>query len=143
MTVTSEAERIVELPRERAFELFIDYPRWHQWMPRAFQPIAGPDRPLQQGDRLQVRIPPVKARLRVSRVRPGEEVCWTGGGPILHAAHSFYFEDAGDGRTRIRSVEPWEGPLLHIGPLARYIKKEADRIGTAQLDAFLHFATPR
>ncbi|MFW6050264.1 MAG: SRPBCC family protein [Myxococcota bacterium] len=143
MGITAEAERTVELPRERAFELFIDYSRWHEWMPRDFRPVSGPDRPLVQGDRLKVRIPPITAHLKVLRVRPGEEICWGGGVPGLRAEHSFYFEDAGPGRTRIRSVEPWTGALTKVGPLAARLKKEAERIGAAQLDGFLELARAR
>lgn len=141
MTVTAEAERIAPLPRERAFELFIDYPSWHLWMPKSFQPVSGPSRPLREGDRLVVRIPPINARMRIVRVRPNEEVCWGGGGPgVLHAEHSFYFEDEGPGRTRIRSIEPWTGLLTRIGPVAAYLHREANKIGAAQLDGFIRYA---
>lgn len=140
MTVTAEAERTVELPRDRAFQLFIDYPNWHRWMPKDFEPLSGPARALAAGDVVQVRLPPIKAKIKVLRVRPGEEVCWGGGGPGLRAEHSFYFEDAGEGRTRIRSVEPWTGPATKIGPLARRLLKEANRIGAAQLDGFVAYA---
>ena len=71
------------------------------------------------------------------RVLSGEEVCWTGGVPGLHAEHSFYFEEAGPGRTRIRSVEPWTGWMTRIGWLAAWIHREANRLDAAQLDGFL------
>lgn len=137
MTVTAQAERTVDLPRDRAFELFIDFPRWKEWMPRDFEPLRGPDRPLREGDVLFVRIPPITGKIRVLRMRPNEEVCWGGGAPGLKAAHSFYFEEEGPGRTRIRSVEPWTGLLTRVGPVARFVEREANRIGAAQLDGFV------
>jgi hypothetical protein len=140
MSVVAEAERMVELPRERAFELFIDFTRWHEWMPSDFKPLDGPDRPLREGDVLRVRIPPINAKIRVLRVRPHDEVCWGGGAPGLRAEHSFYFDEVDAERTRIRSVEPWTGALTRFPPLAHKLINEANRIGAAQLHGFAQFA---
>jgi hypothetical protein len=136
MTVVAEAERVVDIARDRAFELFIDFPRWHDWMPQDFRPVDGPSRPLEEGDVLRVRIPPVTATIQVLRVRPHDEVCWGGGVPGLRAEHSFYFDELGPEQTRIRSVEPWKGALTRVPPLAHKLMNEASRVGAAQLEAF-------
>jgi hypothetical protein len=141
MALVAEAERVVELPRDRAFELFIDFPRWREWMPRGFQPLSGPQRPLREGDQLRVRIPPIPVvALRVLRVRPHEEVCWGGGGPGLRAEHSFFFDEVTPSTTRVRSVEPWTGPITKLGPLARQLLRMANQVGAAQLDGFVRYA---
>jgi hypothetical protein len=139
MRVVAEAERMVEVPRDRAFELFVDFPRWREWMPRCFRPLAGPDRPLREGDRLKVRIPPLRVTVEILRVRPTDEVCWGGGAPGLRAEHSFYFDEVTPTKTRIRSVEPWTGPLIRVRPLAQQVLRAANRIGSAQLDGFVGY----
>ena len=139
MPVVAEAERSVDLGRDEAFDLFIDFPRWSQWMPKVFEPLSGPDRPLRDGDVFRVRLPPMPANVRVFRIRRPHEVCWGGGIPGLHAEHSFFFEEEGPSRTRIRSVEPWTGFLTSIGPIARKVQRDATMIGGAQLDGFLGF----
>jgi hypothetical protein len=139
MRVVAEAERMVVVPRDRAFELFIDFPRWREWMPRSFQPVAGPDRPLREGDRLKIRIPPLRATVRVLRVRSHLEVCWGGGAPGLRAEHSFFFDEVTPTTTRIRSIEPWTGALIRVGPLAKQVLRVANRIGSDQLDGFVGY----
>jgi len=139
MPLVAEAERTVDLDRDEAFDLFIDFPRWKQWMPPSFKPLSGPDHPLRAGDAFWVRLPPVPAYVRVFRIRRPEEVCWGGGVPGLRAEHSFFFEETGPGKTRIRSVEPWTGFLTSVGPIARRVKRDATMIGNAQLDGFVDF----
>lgn len=141
MTVVAEAERVVDIPRDRAFELFIDFAGWHEWMPLDFRPVDGPGRPLREGDVLRVRIPPITAKVRVLRVRPHDEVCWGGGAPGLRAEHSFYFDELDAQRTRIRSVEPWTGAVTRIPPLAHKLVNEASRIGAAQLEGFARYVS--
>jgi hypothetical protein len=141
MPFVAEALRGVELPPEEAFDRFVDFRRWHEWMPAAFRPISGPDRALREGDRVRAVLDTGRVRLpiafRVMRVRPGREIAW-GGGPraLLQAEHRFLFEASGAGATEIRSAETWRGALAEVGPLARRIQKQAERVGAAQLDGF-------
>jgi hypothetical protein len=136
MPFTAEAELTLDAPIEAVFSQFIDYPKWTHWMPATFRPMGGPSRSLAPGDRLLVNVTGVPSRLRVERVDPPTEVCWSGGLPgLLVARHSFFFESVG-GATRIRSVEPWTGLLSNVGIVARRIQRTAERVGLAQLQGF-------
>jgi len=80
----------------------------------------------------------VKVPVDVQRIDEGREVMWGGGVPgVLVAAHSFFFDDEGGGRTRIRSEELWTGVLTRIAPIAKRIRAQAERIGAAQLEGFV------
>ena len=134
MSAIAVAELTVDAGRADAFCHFIDFAHWDLWMPPEFRPISGPARALQTGDALSVGIGP-KARLKVNleviRVRPGKEICWRGGNPmLLRGEHSFLFADADtdtdtdETRTRVRSEETFEG-LLAAGPFAARLERAA------------------
>jgi hypothetical protein len=138
MTFTAEAETTIAGPIDAVFEAFIDYRAWAQWMPPTIVPVRGPDRALHQGDRLFVRIAnALPSVLTVDRLDAPREVRWSGGIPgLVMARHSFLFEAAAEGSTRIRSVEPWTGLLTAPRSLARGLLRAAERGGRAQLAGF-------
>jgi integral membrane protein len=133
MSVVAEAERMVEVPRDRAFELFVDFPRWREWMPRCFRPLAGPDRPLREGDRLKVRIPPLSITVQILRVRPALGVAM----PLKYLAH-------------LPAATAWTGWLhgqlflvyfVALASAARMRSWSWLRIGGASLAALVPFGT--
>jgi len=138
VAVVAEAEIEVDTPVAKAFARFRDFGAWRQWMPRAFAPVKGPSAPIAAGDRITVRLGgALPSQLTVLRVRDNKEVCWRGGVPgLIVGEHSFYFDDLGEGRTRIRSSEPFRGLLLRVGPLAQRIEHEASAVGAEMLRAF-------
>ena len=137
MPPTAEAELTIQGPVDTVFAQFIDYRQWASWMPKGFRPMRGPARPLRKGDRVLVSVTGLPSLLTVDVVQPSTEVSWSGGLPgLLMARHSFYFEDAGAGATRIRSVEPWTGLLTKIDPVIKRIVRVAGQVGYAQLEGF-------
>jgi len=137
MSLVAQSELTVGGPIQIVFSRFIDYSGWAAWMPPAFRPVRGPARPLRQGDRLLVKVTGLLALLKVDRMQEPNEVRWSGGVPgLLRARHSFLFESAGEGATRIRSVEPWTGLLTHLAPVSRSILRNASEISRAQLQGF-------
>jgi len=141
MAVTGRCEIVVDAPLAVAFGQFVDCNRWSAWMPEAFRPVKTPRGALPEGGSFTVKIPlgaleptlPVK----VFRVRPNHEVAWGGGARgVLHIEHCFFFEHAGEGRTRIRSEETFRGLLTLPTRVGRRMEKEIVRIGEAQLAAF-------
>lgn len=139
MAVTGKVTMIVDAPLDEAYQKFCDYSLWDQWMPAGFRPVKGPARVLQAGDNVKVKLkavgPAMTVPLKVFRATTNKEITW-GGGPkgLLHAEHCFFFEDAGEGRTRIRSEETFKGALTLPAP--GLMKKEIERIGGEQLQAF-------
>ena len=80
------------------------------------------------------RLPPARAAGEVLVVDPFKEITWGGGNPkLLTARHCFFFEDAGEGKTLVRSVETWEGGAERF--LKPIISRAAAAIGKAQLAA--------
>lgn len=137
MSFIAQCEITVAGPVGPLFERFIHFPEWKDWMPRSFRPMRGPSRPLEEGDHIVMRIAGLPSRLRIEKVDQGREVCWSGGlGPIVRARHSFFFEAEANGKTRIRSVEPWTGAATRVGPVARFIERQANVIGEQQLQSF-------
>lgn len=141
MAVVGKAVLVVEAPLKEAFAKFIDFSQWKDWMPELFTPVSGPSHPLREGDKFKVRLAvgPLKPTLPINtmRVQEGREVTWGGGIPgLLKAEHCFFFENMGDGRTRIRSEETFTGLLTSPKPIATQMKKEIERIGEAQLAGF-------
>jgi hypothetical protein len=68
------------------------------------------------------------------------EIVWGGGTALLQARHSFRFEaDADD--TKIVSDEVWTGLLARIPSVGRKVRRQAERIGQAQLAGFVRWAT--
>jgi hypothetical protein len=55
---------------------------------------------------------------------------------VLVGEHAFLFDDHGEGATEVRSEETWSGAVAAVGPLARSIRLQAERIGAAQLEGF-------
>jgi hypothetical protein len=126
MTAIAVAELTVDAPRDVAFAKFIDFSHWDLWMPADFRPVAGPARALRAGDKVKVSIGPkgrIFLRLEVLRVRDNIEICWRGGpAGLLRGEHSFFFSDAHEAKTRIRSEEPVTG-LLTVGPLGAGVER--------------------
>ena len=141
MAVVAAAEIELDKPIDELFARFVDYTTWDSWMPKSFRPVRGPARALQVGDRVAVRMGPgLLTPLSVLRVRDNREICWRGGIPGLSVGdHSFFFDDLGEGRTRIRSEEPFRGLLPSLGPLGRAIEREASNAGKDMLEGFRQY----
>jgi hypothetical protein len=144
MSFIAAASDVVGASPGRCFERFVDFSTWRDWMPRSFRPVRGPSRALRPGDELVVRIGVARgvslpARLTVCHVDAGRRVGWRGGpAGVLVGEHDFLFED-GDGvgeGTRLRSHEVWSGALTHVPPLARRLRRDAERVGAEQIAAF-------
>ena len=141
MSAIAVAELTVPVARDVAWSQFIDFSHWDLWMPPEFRPISGPARALAAGDKLSVGVGR-KARLKLSlnviRLRPGKEICWSGGNRwLIHGVHSFLFADAdqGQGQTRIRSEETLDGALT-LGPLAARLERAATDSASSLLARF-------
>lgn len=147
MSLIASVSRTVRAAPADAFEKFVDFRNWEAFMPRAFRPKRGPERPLAAGDRLRMLLDTGPLRVPVPvdvfDIQPPREVTWGGGNKLLHASHRFVFEDAGEGSTLIRSEEEWTGLLTRFPGLARRVKKQAERVGKAQLDGFARFIESR
>ena len=143
MSVVAQAQLELDRPIEEVFANFVDYGTWHAWMPDGFVPVHGPKRVLRPGDRVVVRMAGAAlASLRVLRVRLNEEVCWRGGIPgVIVGEHSFFFEDLGAGRTRVRSEEPFSGLLTRVAPLGKRIERDASAVGRRMLENLREFLT--
>lgn len=105
-------------------------------MPRSFVPVVRPDTPspLRRGDRVRVKVggAPVASTLKVSIVERPREIAWRGGiRGLLWAEHRFVLEPDGAHRTRVKSIETWNGPLARV--LRRIIEPAAVKIGGQQL----------
>ena len=141
MSFVAAASREVRADRAACFARFVDFPSWRVWMPPSFRPLKGPAGALAVGDSLRFRIRagvlPVIAAARVVRLEPGREITWRGGVPgVLVGEHSFHFEDAGSGTTRVRSEETWSGAIASWGFVGRRILPMAEKIAGEQLDGF-------
>ena len=139
MAVTGKVTMIVNAPLEEAYQKFCDFSRWGEWMPEIFRPVSGPQRVLTGGDAIKVKLkavgPAMTMPIKVFRSSPNREITWGGGAKgLLHAEHCFFFEDAGEGRTRIRSEETFSGALTLPAP--GFLKKQIETIGAAQLEGF-------
>ncbi|HKP61119.1 MAG TPA: hypothetical protein VJV78_30520 [Polyangiales bacterium] len=139
MAVIATAEEIIEAPVARAFQRFIDYSAWDLWMPAVLKPIAGPARELRAGDSVTVSFGDgarrMRAELNVIRVRPNRELCWRAGVPgLLVGEHSFFFAEQ-DGKTSVRSEEPFSG-MLAQRLMARVIERMAGEVHTQILSGF-------
>lgn len=139
MAVIATAELTVDVPLPVAFQRFTDYSSWDLWMPPMFRPITGPARQLRTGDLVKVDLGEagrrVRTELNVIRVRPNREVCWRAGVPgMLLGEHSFFFAER-DGRTTMRSEEPFSGVLAHR-PWANAIERSANRLHNQMLAGF-------
>jgi len=142
MSVIAVAELTVDAARDIAWSRFIDFAQWDLWMPPGFRPISGPARALHTGDKLTLGVGRkawLKLNVEVIRVRPGKEICWTGGNPtLMRGEHSFLFSDAADGKTRVRSEETFRG-LLTAGPLAARLERTATDSASEVLASFVDF----
>ena len=139
MAVIATAELTIDAPLQLAFQRFIDFSAWDLWMPPIFRPITGPARSLRTGDVVTIDVGEGRHRLRtelsVIRVRPNRELCWRAGLPgVLVGEHSFFFADR-DGKTAVRSEEPFSGMLAHR-PLAAVVERTATRVHTQMLAGF-------
>lgn len=140
------AETSLDIPvsPEIAFDALADHAGWAAWMPRTFAPVGPTPGTLRAGDRFRVRIAhaPVASPLVVSVVDRPREIAWRGGPRgVLAAEHRFLFEPNGEGGTRVRSVERWDGVLA---PLLRpIVQRLAERIGAQQLAGLARAARGR
>jgi hypothetical protein len=97
--------------------------------------VFGPSGPLVVGDEIGVRIGgvPGVSKLRISELESGRVLAWSGGVPgVLAAVHAFRFE-AREGGSMARSEERWSGALGRLGPLAKRVRTQAERVGADQL----------
>ena len=70
--------------------------------------------------------------LKITRLERPHELAWRGGvRGVLWAEHRFVLDADGDRRTRVRSIETWNGALA--GLLRRLIEPVAVRVGSEQL----------
>ncbi len=140
MSVIALATQTVRAAPAEAFEKFVDFRNWEQFMPPEFRPVSGPSRVLKPGDRVKMRLDAGAVRLPVPvdvfSMDPPREVVWGGGNKLLHARHRFVFEDAGDGQTLVKSDEEWTGMLCSVGSVARRLKRQAEVVAKAQLSGF-------
>jgi hypothetical protein len=143
VTVVAQAELELDRPVEQVFAALLDYRTWPHWMPKAFAPVRGPSRELRAGDRVTVRMNgALITRLSVLRVRPNKEISWRGGLPgLLVGEHSFFFDDLGQGRTRVRSHEPFTGLLTKLPPVGKTLKRDAGAVGLQMLENLRDYVT--
>lgn len=137
MPAVSRAEIVIDKPIAVVFGELIDFGRWARWMPSMFRPVRGPQGPLSVADQVTVRLGgALPLGLRVVRVSPNAELTWRGGLPgLLVGEHAFFFDDLGDGRTRVRSEECFEGLLAHVPLLQRLVERSGEKVGASLLDA--------
>jgi hypothetical protein len=141
MALVAVAEQILDVPVEVAFKHFCNFSDWDRWMPRSFQPLAGPARELRPGDHVLIgfgRSARLTLDLEVVRVRHDKELCLRGGiGPLLHGDRSFIFSsvDGDSSKTRVRCEEPLVG-VLTLGPLSGLLEKKLARAGGELLERF-------
>ncbi len=144
MSFVASASGVIHAARSDCFARLRDFPSWQSWMPGSFRPVRGPERPLEIGDRLVLRIAPTPRALpllivvTLVRVVPDREITWRGGVPgLLVGEHAFLFEDAegNDGATLVRSEETWSGVLTNVSFAAKMIGASASRIGREQIEA--------
>lgn len=133
----AEAEITIDEEPESIFARLADVGSWPSWMPASFlltSPVAA--RPAQVGDRFRVKIlgSPFASPLEVSKCEAPRLLAWTGGQRgMLTAEHRFALEPLDGGKTRVRSIETWQGTLA---PLLRFaVKPLAERLGREQLEA--------
>jgi hypothetical protein len=134
MPFIAETECVIPSPPDAVFDRLADHASWSSWMPASFRPLDGSIGTLKLGVRFRMRVAKIPATLVVSAAERGKELAWRGGiKRLLHANHRFVFEADGNGGTRVRSIEMWDGPLSRFfRPL---VKPLAERIGREQLDA--------
>ncbi len=135
MAFIAEVAREVAGPPEAAFDRLADHSSWPRWMPPRFFPVGPSLGPLVVGKRPRVRIAhlPMPNTLTVAVAERGRELTWTAGSALLHARHRFLFEALEGNRTRIRSVEAWDGLLAPL--LKPLVLRLAEQIGREQLEA--------
>jgi hypothetical protein len=143
MSFVASASGVIHAERTDCFARLRDFSTWRDWMPLSFRPVRGPERDLEVGDRLFIRIAPTKHAVpllitaKIVRVTPGREITWRGGVPgLLVGEHAFLFEDAeGEpGSTLVRSEETWSGALASVNFAAKMIGASASLIGRHQID---------
>ena len=136
MSFDVEASTTISAPRESVFRLLSDFGSWARWMPPSFTPAEWTSGKLTAGQVLKMKIAylPIAQPIEVYVVDPFKEITWGGGNPkLLSARHRFLFEDAGEGKTLVRSVETWEGGAERF--LKPIVSRAAAAIGKAQLAA--------
>jgi demethylmenaquinone methyltransferase / 2-methoxy-6-polyprenyl-1,4-benzoquinol methylase len=116
------AEIEIQAPPERIWEILTDfgaYPQWNPFMPR----LEGEAR---VGERLRTRLvvsgaPTLRPRLRVTRVEPGRELRWVGGGRLVHGERTMTLRPLGSGGVRFEQATDLSGPITPLlGWLRRY-----------------------
>lgn len=108
-----KTQLVLDAPRARVFEAFLDKSRWRQ-----FSAMADLDahRPIELGRRFAFSIkipglPRAPILVTVSRFESGAEVAWTGRVPGFGGEHYFRFSDAPGGGTLLVHGERFYGPL--------------------------------
>jgi hypothetical protein len=136
MKLIARAELELDKPIAEVFAKLIDYGGWPSWMPAGFRPVSGPRRALEAGDRIVVKIGPgLPGPLHILRVRSNEELSWRGGiRGVLIGQHSFFLEELGPTRTRVRSEEPFSGVLTWLAPVRKTIARQASAVSLQMLE---------
>ncbi|MET0282853.1 MAG: SRPBCC family protein [Polyangiales bacterium] len=135
MTIFATAQLDIDAPLATVFAHFIDFPRWGQWMPAIFTPIAGPERAFRAGDSFKVRIGKLPVPLSVVSFRQDAEFGWRGGSRlVIEGVHTFKFEALG-GKTRIRSEETLSG-LLALNLFAEKVRADASAQALVLMERF-------
>ena len=142
MSFVTSVSDVINASRSACFARLRDFSSWRRFMPRSFRALRGPGRDLEVGDRLLLLIDakpsplPFLTSVTVLRVAPDREITWGGGIPgFLRGEHAFFFEDAPDGATLVRSEETWSGAITGFEPAAKGIRAASARIGREQIDA--------
>ncbi len=142
MPYTVEVTVDVDVEPEVAFDTLADHDAWGDWMPASFRPVGPNLGTLGVGMKVPVRIQPLPSTPIAVRVvdRP-RELTWTGGSPGMRADHRFVFEALKGGRTRVRSIETWSGPLARL--FKPIVKRGAARVGRALIEGLRKGALAR
>lgn len=142
MSFVVSASGVIPAERRSCFARLRDFTSWRAFMPRSFRALRGPGRDLAVGDWLFLLIDakpsplPFFTPVTVLRVTLDREITWGGGIPgVLVGEHAFFFEDAADGATLVRSEETWSGALTGFEPAAKMIRAASARIGQEQIAA--------
>lgn len=115
MSRTLEAAIEIEAPPEKVWEVLVDFNSWESWNP--FIPMV--QGKLKVGNRLRIKVvspglKPMIFKPIVFEVKQHKEIIW--GGSFLKVLyrgyHAFLLEPGPEGRTRLRQIERFIGPMV-------------------------------